>query len=129
MMRRLVALILLGACTPDPPQTAFGVDVFSNDTVPAKFVVTLSGNLSMAVRSNNFYLRPDQSLVLETPGSLIVQKGMGSALIASFDTTQQIAVTPLGSSPDSTDNAVVGKRVKVTRKADEKRVTIELEKP
>jgi hypothetical protein len=128
-MRRLLVVMLLTACAPEPPQVEFGVDVFSNDTMPAKFVVTLSGNLSMAVRSNQLYMRPDQSLVLETPGSLIIQQGMGSAVIASFDSTQQIAVMPLGTSPDSTDNAVVGKRVKVTRKGEEKRVTIELEKP
>jgi len=122
-------MLLLAACTPEPAQPEFGVDVFANDTVPTKFVVTLSGNLSMAVRSNQLYMRPDQSLVLETPGSLIIQRGSGSAVIAAFDSTQQIAVMPLGTSPDSTDNAVVGKRVKVTRTGEDKRVTIELDKP
>jgi hypothetical protein len=80
----------------------------------------------MALRSNNFYLRPDKSLVLETPGSLIVQKGEGTATLMSFDSVRQIAVAPIGTPPDSADLALVGTVLTVTRVGEEKRVKIEI---
>ena len=126
---RLLALTLLVACTPEPPRREFGVDVFSNDTIPAKFIVSLSGNLSLAIRSNSLYMQRDKSLVIETPASLIVQSGSGMGRITSYDSTQRIAVSPMGTPPDSTDNAVVGRTVTLTRVGDEHRVTIALEKP
>lgn len=117
------------ACARETPREV-GVDVFSNDTIPVKFVVTLTGTLGMALRANNFYLRADKSLVLETPGSLIVQRGEGTALIAAFDGKSRIAVEPIGTPPDSSDAlSVVGTVVKVTRVGEEKRVTIALERP
>ena len=128
MRRPLLLLLLIAGCSP-PPVKEVGVDVFSNDTVPTRFIVTLSGSLVMALRSNNFYMRPDKSLVLETPGSLIVQKGEGSATIASFDSTRKIAVEPIGTPPDSGDMAaVVGRVVRVTRVGEERRVKIQLER-
>lgn len=129
-MRRALCLLALATagCQPEPARE-IGVDVFSNDTIPVKFVVTLTGTLSMALRANNFYLRPDKSLVLETPGSLILKTGAGTALIESFDTTTTIAVEPIGTPPDSADAAIVGRAVKLTRVGEEKRVSLALEKP
>jgi len=128
-MRRLVPLILLAACVPEPPRREFGVDVFSNDTIPAKFIVSLGGNLSFAVRSNGLYMQRDKSLVIETPASLILQSGAGTGTITSYDTSRRVVVTPMNTSPDSTDAAVVGTVIKVTRVREEKRVTLVLEKP
>src|SRR5205807_10297154 len=52
-----------------------GVDVFSDDTMPARFTVAMTGTLVLGLRSQNFSMRPDKSLVLITPGSLVVQEG------------------------------------------------------
>jgi hypothetical protein len=124
----LALVLTLAACMREAPREV-GVDVFSNDTIPVKFVVTLSGSLAMALRANNFYLQPDKSLVMETPGSLIVRTGAGTALIKSYDSSRRIAVEPIGTPPDSTDAAIVGTVVKVTRTADEQRVTLAKVKP
>jgi hypothetical protein len=105
------------------------VDVFSNDTIPAKFIVSLGGNLSLAIRSNVLYMQRDSSLVIETPASLIVKSGSGTGTITAYDTTRRIAVTPLNESPDSTDAAVVGTVVKLTRIGEETRLRPTLEKP
>src|SRR5256885_1639600 len=111
---RYAALILFAAGCAEPKKE-IGVDVFSNDTLPAVCVVRLSGSLVMGLRSNAFYMRPDKTLVLETPGSLLVQKGVGDATIASFDSLRKIAVEPTGTSPDSSDAAaVVGRVVRVS---------------
>ena len=128
-MRRSVLLVLLAACVPEPPRQEFGVDVFSNDTIPAKFIVSLGGNLSLAIRSNVLYMQRDSSLVIETPASLIVKAGSGTGTITAYDTTRRIAVTPMNGSPDSTDAAVVGTVVKLTRIGDETRLRLTLERP
>ena len=123
----LALTVAVAACTRETREV--GVDVFANDTIPVKFVVTLTGSLAMALRANNFYLRPDKSLVLETPASLIVRTGEGTAMVASFDSTKKIAIAPIGTAPDSADAAVVGTVVKVTRVGEEKRVSVALERP
>jgi hypothetical protein len=128
-MHRLLALMLLSACVPEAPRREFGVDVFSNDTTPAKFIVSLGGNLSLAVRSNSLYMQRDKSLVIETPASLIVHSGAGTGTITSYDSTRRIVVTPMNASPDSTDAGVVGRVIRVVRVGDEERVTLALEKP
>ena len=110
-----VVTALLAACSE--PRAEVGVDVFSSDTIPARFVVDLKGStLVIALRSNNFYMRPDKSLVLETPGSLIIREGSGAALITTFDTTHRVAVQPIGTSPDSADIVgVVGRQIRMQR--------------
>jgi hypothetical protein len=122
-----LGLFLVAGCAE--PKREIGVDVFSNDTTPARFLVTMSGTLVMALRSNNFFMRPDKTLVLETPGSLIVQKGVGDATIASFDSTKKDAVEPIGTRPDSSDLVAVSGRV-VRVSVDEKmRVKMKVERP
>jgi len=113
------------ACRDAHPEV--GVDVFSNDTVPARFIVTVTGTLAIALRSNNFFMRPDKSLVLETPGSLLIQSGAGTATIATLDSTHRIAVQPTGTNPDSSDAvAVVGHEIRMTRVGEERRVKLQL---
>jgi|SRR4051812_8777335 hypothetical protein len=119
------AVALVAACSE--PRQELGVDVFSSDTIPAQFVVTLTGSLAIALRSNNFYMRSDRSLVLETPGSLLVREGAGTATITTLDTTHRVAVQPIGTPPDSADVAgVVGRTIQMTRTGEELRVTLKL---
>jgi hypothetical protein len=107
-----------------------GVDVFSDDTLPARFTVAMTGTLVLGLRSQNFYMRPDKTLVLITPGSLVIQEGSGSATIASLDSSRRIAVEPIGTSPDSSDIvAVVGHSIRIERVGKESRVKLSLEKP
>lgn len=107
-----------------------GVDVFSVDTLPAKIYMNLTGTLQMGLRADQYYTKPDKSLILGTPTSLIIQNGAGTATIISLDTTQRIAVQPLGISPDSAEKvAVVGTVVKLTRVGEEKRLKLEVERP
>jgi hypothetical protein len=107
-----------------------GVDVFSDDTLPTQFTVTLSGTLVMGLRSQNFYMRKDKSLVLITPGSLVIQEGQGSATIESLDGSRRIAVDPIGTSPDSTELvSVVGRVIRLERVGTEKRVSLKVERP
>lgn len=120
------AAIVATACSE--PRAEVGVDVFSSDTIPAQFVVDLKGStLEIALRSNNFYMQRDKSLVLETPGSLIIRHGSGTAMITTLDTTHSIAVQPIGTSPDSADVVgVVGRRIQMTRVGEERRVKLVL---
>jgi hypothetical protein len=129
MRHRLLCLLLATtACSTDRREV--GVDVFSDDTLPTRFTVTLSGTLVMGLRSQSFYMRKDKSLVLITPGSLVIQEGQGIATIESLDGSRRIAVDPIGTSPDSTDLvAVVGRVIKVERVGKEKRVKLAVEKP
>src|SRR5215208_7399723 len=106
-MRRLLVISILFASGCSEAHGEVGVDIFSTDTLPAQFVVTLTGSLVMGLRSNAFYMRPDKSLVLETPGALVVQKGEGTVTIQSFDSTRKIAVEPVNTPPDFSGRAAV----------------------
>jgi len=128
MRRALPALLLLVACRSGSGDE-LGVDVFSNDTTPALFVVSLTGTLSVGMRGAKVYMRQDRSLVVETPGSLVIQGGEGTALISAFDTTRRIAVTPIGSPPESSATAVVGRAVRMRRNGEERRIGLELARP
>lgn len=128
-MRRLHALLLLsallGAC--NQPRQEIGVDVFSNDTIPALFEVNVTGTLAIGLRSNGFHMRPDKTLVLETPASLVIQKGAGTATINTLDTVRAVAVQPIGTPPDSADMAgVIGKSVRMTRVGEQSSVRLEV---
>lgn len=123
------ALLACGSACADP-QPEIGVAVFSNDTVPARFAVTLSGTLVVGLRGTNFFMRPDKSLVLETPGTLIVQEGSGTATISTLDSTQRVAVLPLGTPPESADSAgLVGTSIQMSRTDGERRVNLAVIKP
>jgi hypothetical protein len=107
-----------------------GVDVFSNDTLPARFTMEVTGNLQMNLRMSRAIPRPDHTLIFETPGSMVVQKGAGTATITSIDSLRRIAVQPIGTPIDSTETmGVVGRVVKIERKGEEKRVKISVQRP
>jgi hypothetical protein len=130
MRRRLLYLLVLATAACGTEKRELGVDVFSDDTLPTQFTVTLTGTLVMGLRSQNFYMRKDKTLVLITPGSLVIQEGNGTATIESLDGSRRIAVGPIGTSPDSTDLlAVVGTAIKVERVGNGKRVKLSVEKP
>ena len=130
MRHRLLCLLALATTACGSEKRELGVDVFSDDTLPAQFTVTLTGTLVMGLRSQNFYMRPDKTLVLLTPGSLVIQEGEGVATIESLDGSRRIAVDPIGTPPDSTELvAVVGRTIKVERVGSEKRVKLAVEKP
>jgi hypothetical protein len=122
-----LAAITAAACSQ--PRRELGADVFSTDTVPARFVMTVTGSLAIALRSNNFYMRPDKSLVLETPATLLIQKGEGTATIEVLDSARRVAVQPTGTPLDSTDAvAIVGRSVLMTRVGEQRVVTLKLVK-
>jgi hypothetical protein len=130
MRARVLCLLVLATTACATEKRELGVDIFSDDTLPTRFTVTLSGTLVMGLRSQNFYMRKDKSLVLITPGSLVVQEGEGTAMIEALDKSRRVAVDPIGTPPDSTDLvAVVGRAIKVERVGKEKRVRLAVEKP
>jgi len=131
-VRRLrpVCCLLFLAGSACAEKRELGVDVFSDDTMPARFTVAMTGTLVLGLRSQSFFMRPDKSLVLITPGSLVIQEGSGSATIASVDSSRRIAVEPIGTSPDSSDIvAVVGHSIRLERVARENRVRLAIERP
>ena len=125
-------LVLLATTACNRREQEFGVDVFSIDTLPAKIYMNVTGSLQMGLRADNYFTTSDQSLILLTPASLIVQKGEGSAEILSMDTTQVLAVQPMGPgvSPDSAEKVgVTGRVIRLTRMGDERSVRLEVVKP
>lgn len=131
MRLALATFLLLSAATAcSRREQEFGVDVFSTDTVPAKIYMNLTGTLQMGLRADNYFTTADKALILLTPASLIVQKGEGTADILSTDTTQVLAVQPMGVSPDSADKVgVTGRVVRLTRVGEERSVRLEVVKP
>ena len=118
---------LTSACEGRKPE--YGVSVFSTDTLPVTFTVTLTGSLALGLRSEGFHMRPDKSLVLTTPAELVVQRGDGTARIESLQ-GGRLAVQPLGVSADSADTSAVEGRVVMLVKPPERRVvTLTAEKP
>src|SRR2546423_14764856 len=127
MRWQLLVLMAAAACAGEKREV--GVDVFADDTLPAMFTVELTGKLEVGLRSENFYLRPDKTLVLQTPASLVIQKGSGTMLIKSLAANRRIAVAPIGTPPDSSEAlAAVGTVVKLERAGEEKRYKLAGEK-
>jgi hypothetical protein len=129
-MRAIVVFALaVAACSSSPPER-LGVEVFAEDTAPVRFVLTMSGGIELRVDAERAFQQPDQSLVFETPATLVVSKGSGEALVTALDATQRVAVQPLGISPSSTErSAVVGRSVQITRPRDAPRLDLAVAKP
>lgn len=112
----LTAAPLAVALACSEPRAEQGVDVFSADTLPVRFTVSMTGDLAVSLRFGSVAMRPDRSLILETPGSLVIRKGAGTATVTSLDSTRRLALQPLGTPPDSVDVVgVVGSKVRMTR--------------
>lgn len=132
MRLALLVAFVLTACSTPPQAGQLGVDIFAVDTIPVRFTVTMSGTLQMRVSAEKSYMRPDKSVVFETPATLVVYKGAGTSLVSAVDTGQRLAVQPLGVSPDSIermDAAVVAAAVQITHLKDAARLGIEVAKP
>lgn len=121
------AVAMASACNERPPE--FGVSVFASDTLPVVFTVSLTGPLVMGLRSQNFQMRPDKSLLMATPAELIIQSGDGTALITSLS-GGRLVVQPLGVNPDSADtSSAEGLAVKLLRTGEQRSVQLAIEKP
>jgi len=133
-MSRIVAggvtliLMALTACAERPAE--IGVDVFSADTLPARVSVVVAGTLEIGLRAERMHAGPGRTIVLETPVTLVIQRGEGFATVTSFDSTQRIVVQPAGTPPDSADVVgATGVAVTFSRVGDEPRVSLKVEKP
>lgn len=130
-IRHVVPLVLVGvslasACDR-PPE--YGVSVFSTDTLPVTFTMTLTGTLSLGLRSDGFKSMPDKSLQLTTPAQLVYNRGDGTARIVSVSGAR-LAVQPLGPMDSTADTATVEGHVVLMTKPPERRlVTLKAEKP
>ena len=119
-MRALVALsaALLVSCKAPPPTDSgiHGVQVFAADTVTARIHVSVTGDLQLTMRGDDFLPRPDRSFLVSTPAIIEARRGVGTARITSVDSVTRIAVVPLGTPEDSIDAATVtGTIVRFTR--------------
>jgi hypothetical protein len=123
----VVAAAMLTACNERPAE--YGVSVFSTDTLPVTFTVTLTGSLALGLRSENFRMLKDKSLVLSTPAEMVVQRGDGTARIVSTK-GQSLAVQPLGIGSDSSADTVtvVGPIVMLVKPPDRRVVKLSAEK-
>ena len=106
---------MLVACSAQRPEQ-LTVDVFAEDTVPVRFTLTITGGLQMRVNAEKAFVRPDKSLVFETPTTLYVDRGDGASLLRALDSTQRLVVQPGGLPGDSAERAaVVAPVVSITR--------------
>lgn len=121
------AALLASACEGRP--VAYGVSVFSTDTVPVAFTITVTGSLALGLRADGFQMQPDKSVILTTPAQMLVQEGDGTVRIESAR-GGRLAVQPLGVTDSTADTTTVEGRVVLLVKPPEKRlVTLAVEKP
>lgn len=129
-MRTLAVLSAVLCACADMSATESGVDVFSADTTAVRISVAASGSLAIGLRADRMYATPGRTLVLETPASLLFQRGEGTAFISTLDTAQRIVVLPLGAPLDSAEDAgVTGTAIAVARRAGDSRLTLTVQKP
>ena len=120
-VRRCLVLAALLSAGCDKRPREYGVSVFSTDTLPVTFTVTLTGSLALGLRSEGFQMQPDKSLLLKTPAEMVVQRGDGTARIVAVS-GGRLAVQPLGVSADSADTATVEGHVVMLAKPPERRI-------
>ena len=116
----------LAAClshAPRPPGE-FGVHVASarSDADHAHFTVHVDGTLQLGIRSRIVAMQRDSTLLLATPADLVVNKGLGSVVVAAADSGVVLAVTPLDRA-DSAAATVRAHAVRVARVGDTRHVT------
>jgi hypothetical protein len=116
--RHLLLALALIACGAPPAQAPvpYGVEIFAEDTVVARLTVTVTGDLQVTVRGDEFQVLPDRSFRVATPATLTLSRGVGTATITSVDSITRLAVVRAGTPQDSVDAATVaGTVVKLTR--------------
>jgi len=130
---RALLLLLLVACAVPATETTreYGVEIFAEDTITARITVSVTGDLQIALRGDNFQVMPDKSFIVTTPARLVATRGVGTATITSVDSSRRLAIVPLGTPDDSLDAATVtGTLVKFTRLGYERgKVRLEVERP
>jgi hypothetical protein len=117
-MRLPWPLVLLAACsTPAPPNARpYGVQIFAVDTVTARLSVSVTGDLQLTLRGDDFQALPGRRFAVSTPASIVVTRGVGTATITSTDSVSRVAVVPIGTPDDSIEAvSVAGTVVKFTR--------------
>jgi hypothetical protein len=128
---RHTLLVLVAALSSacDRRQAEYGVSVFSTDTLPVSFTLTVTGTLALGMRSEGFQVQPDKSLLLSTPAELVVTRGDGTARIVVVKGAR-IAVQPLGATDSTADTTTVeGHVVMLVKPPDRRLVTLRAEKP
>jgi hypothetical protein len=129
-MRPLLAIVLGVCACSELPEPEVGVDVFAADTATATFTVVIAGPLEVGLRADRMYTARDRNIVLETPATLVFQRGEGTATVSSGDTTQRLVVQPTGIPLDSAERmGVTGTRVSATRVAGRRQVALKVEQP
>lgn len=129
-MRPLVALCIVVCACSDVPEPEIGLDVFAADTATATFTIVITGPLEVGLRADRMYTRRDRNVVLETPATLVFQRGEGTATVSSGDTAQRIVVQPTGMPLDSAERmGVAGTRISATRIAGRRQLVLKVERP
>ena len=116
-------MVLLAACTTPPP-AELGVRVAdaASDSGTVQFTVTVvDTSLSLGMRPASMAMRPDKSLVLTTPASIVVNRGAGSAVITAVTEGARIRVSPLDPA-DSATGMAVGRAVRITRRGTDRHI-------
>lgn len=128
-----LAAWLIAACNAPPPQQAsrpYGVNIFAADTVTARIVVDVSGDLQLDLKGDAFRVLPNRRFSVSTPASLVIVRGVGTATITSLDSASRLAVVPAGTPDDSLDAAtVMGTVIKFTRLGYERSHRLVVERP
>lgn len=131
-MRWIATVLLTAACAAPGPQNArpYGVEIFAEDTVTARISVSVTGDIQLTLRGDDFQVLPGRRFLVSTPASLVINRGVGTATITSVDSVSRLAVVPLGTPEDSIDAATVaGTVVKFTRLGYERSHRLSAERP
>ncbi|MDE3053610.1 MAG: hypothetical protein KGJ70_06975, partial [Gemmatimonadota bacterium] len=117
---------------PPPPLPAgFGVRVAAAaaDTLHVRFTVTVRGTLRLGIQAPMFAMRPDSTLLLATPATLLVtNQGTGSAVIAAADSGVELVATPVDTATTAA-TAVRGRVVSFARPDTTRRLTLAVGAP
>jgi hypothetical protein len=120
----------VAACSGPSRQEALGVEVFSEDTLPVRFSITMSGGLELRVEAERAFRQGESSLVFETPAKLFVARGSGESTVSSLDENRRLIVQPSGVSADSAEGAAVaGSAIQITRAPDGPGLGLRVAKP
>jgi hypothetical protein len=126
----MLLAVLGAACSMPSGEEQLGVEVFSEDTIPVRFSITMSGGIELRVDAERAFRQGESALVFETPAKLLVARGSGQSTIAALDEKRRLIVQPIGVPADSAERAaVVGSAVQLTRPRDEPRLGLLVAKP
>lgn len=125
-------LLFTATCAAPGAQNTrpYGVEIFAEDTVTARISVSVTGDIQLTLRGDDFQVLPGRRFLVSTPASLVINRGVGTATITSVDSVSRLAVVPLGTPDDSIDAATVsGTVVKFTRLGYERSHRLSADRP